>query len=349
MSSGQKIAVSVLSTVLLFAAFTVAAFAGLFSVIDARFYEPAKINEINKQLDNVAVSYDKYIDTLAERFGLGSSSFLSREDVTSYIENSPAEEKVRSRTNAAGNSFAETPGLSGIRLVDSNGTNVHFSTYRSDILRQTTGLVAYKNYTEALTPSGYAELPYNDIYAPDTLMSNSDKYKLFFDGRDDRIIFAFPFYDTYSAYCGTMFFYVNVQDFNRVLLSQNAITIGGTGLLVSDTSLLVDKVGSVSEAGLSGSEGETFESTGKSGFVFGIPAVGRTLFEGEILKRWKIDLTKAERIVSMDSSGNPSEALNEQHYWVLLSSKKSKYGFVSGVYRDETFSMPEAVKILLLI
>lgn len=48
MTSGQKTALSVLISVMLFGAFAVAAFAGLFSAIDARFYEPAKISQIDK-------------------------------------------------------------------------------------------------------------------------------------------------------------------------------------------------------------------------------------------------------------------------------------------------------------
>ena len=66
MTSGQKTALSVLISVMLFGAFTVAAFAGLFSAIDARFYEPAKISQINKKLDGVSSACDDYLKSLAK-------------------------------------------------------------------------------------------------------------------------------------------------------------------------------------------------------------------------------------------------------------------------------------------
>lgn len=365
MSSGQKIAISILLTVSLFAAFTVAAFAGLFPAVEARFYEPAKIAEIQNQLDNIAFTYDKYIETLAERFGLDDSSFIKHKEVASYIESSPSAENVRNRTNLAGNLFAETPGLSGIRLVDSNGVNIHFSTYRSDILRQTPGMIAYKNYADVLTPSGNEEEPYNKIFAVDSLTSDAEKYKISFDGRDGRIIFAFPFYDSYSAYRGTMFFYVNVQDFNRVLLSKNIITIGGTGVLVSDSSLLVSEADAEKEDTKKTVEDENF-ITEKSGFVFGIPSVGRRLFEKQILRKWQSGITSPEKIVSMDGVSSLNESSLRDgtirdsslradtdsegvSYWVLISSSKSGYGYIGGVYRDETFIMPYQVRTLLLI
>ena len=78
MTSGQKTAVSLLISVVLFAAFVVAAFTGLFSVIDARFYEPGKISQIQKHLDTVSENFNEYIETLESRFGKNENSFKSR-------------------------------------------------------------------------------------------------------------------------------------------------------------------------------------------------------------------------------------------------------------------------------
>ena len=68
MTSGQKTAVSLLTSVLVFAAFTVFAFTGLFSVIDARFYEPGKIAQIQKGILAVAEKEDPYDVNFANHY-----------------------------------------------------------------------------------------------------------------------------------------------------------------------------------------------------------------------------------------------------------------------------------------
>ena len=342
MTSGQKTAVSLLISVVLFAAFVVAAFTGLFSVIDARFYEPGKISQIQKHLDTVSENFNEYIETLESRFGKNENSFLKQTCVQSYIENQPSDEVVRERSKLSGDLFSQTPGLLGMRLIDKNGSSVHFSTFSSDVLNRTSEIVSFKNYTDAITLTGEKEIPFEKISSPDSYGTNGVVCKTVFDGRDNRIILSFPYYDSYKAYRGTFVFYVNANDFNRVLLSKKIITFGDTGSLVSGLNF----------------EEEKKETEYKSGFVFGIPAVGKKIFEQEILSRWEKGLFAPEKIVY--KSSEDSFAIQEydaaienkksdNNYWVLVSSTKTDFGYIGGIYPDEMFAMPDAVKILMLI
>ena len=342
MTSGQKTAVSLLISVVLFAAFVVAAFTGLFSVIDARFYEPGKISQIQKHLDTVSENFNEYIATLESRFGKNENSFLKQTCVQSYIENQPSDEVVRERSKLSGDLFSQTPGLLGMRLIDKNGSSVHFSTFSSDVLNRTSEIVSFKNYTDAITLTGEKEIPFEKISSPDSYGTNGVVCKTVFDGRDNRIILSFPYYDSYKAYRGTFVFYVNANDFNRVLLSKKIITFGDTGSLVSGLNF----------------EEEKKETEYKSGFVFGIPAIGKKIFEQEILSRWEKGLFAPEKIVY--KSSEDSFAIQEydaaienkksdNNYWVLVSSTKTDFGYIGGIYPDEMFAMPDAVKILLLI
>ena len=342
MTSGQKTAVSLLISVVLFAAFVVAAFTGLFSVIDARFYEPGKISQIQKHLDTVSENFNEYIETLESRFGKNENSFLKQTCVQSYIENQPSDEVIRERSKLSGDLFSQTPGLLGMRLIDKNGSSVHFSTFSSDVLNRTSEIVSYKNYTDAITLTGEKEIPFDKISSPDSYGTIGVVCKTVFDGRDNRIILSFPYYDSYKAYRGTFVFYVNANDFNRVLLSKKIITFGDTGSLVSGLNF----------------EEEKKETEYKSGFVFGIPAVGKKIFEQEILSRWEKGLFAPEKIVY--KSSEDSFAIQEydaaienkksdNNYWVLVSSTKADFGYIGGIYPDEMFAMPDAVKILLLI
>ena len=342
MTSGQKTAVSLLISVVLFAAFVVAAFTGLFSVIDARFYEPGKISQIQKHLDTVSENFNEYIETLESRFGKNENSFLKQTCVQSYIENQPSDEVVRERSKLSGDLFSQTPGLLGMRLIDKNGSSVHFSTFSSDVLNRTSEIVSYKNYTDAITLTGEKEIPFEKISSPDSYGTNGVVCKTVFDGRDNRIILSFPYYDSYKAYRGTFVFYVNANDFNRVLLSKKIITFGDTGSLVSGLNF----------------EEEKKETEYKSGFVFGIPAVGKKIFEQEILSRWEKGLFAPEKIVYKSSEDSfviqeydaaIENKKSDNNYWVLVSSTKTDFGYIGGIYPDEMFAMPDAVKILLLI
>ncbi|WP_318662542.1 hypothetical protein [Treponema sp.] len=331
-----------MTSVLVFAAFTVFAFTGLFSVIDARFYEPGKIAQIQKHLDLVSENYNEYVSTLESRFGKNENSFLKQKSVLSYIQNNPSDDDVRSRSKHSGDLFSQTPGLLGMRLIDKNGTSIHYSTFSTDVLNRTAEIVSYKNYTDSITLSGEKEIPFEQINAGDSYSTGGTNCRTIFDGRDNRIIVSFPFYDSYDAYRGSFVFYVNANDFNRVLLAKKLITFGDTGNLVSGLDV----------------ESEKKNTDYKSGFVFGLPAVGKQLFEKEILLRWEKGLTGPEKIIwsnsenTFDSAEYDVSAKKEKqknNYWVLVSSSKTPFGYIGGVYPDEIFVMADGVKILLLI
>lgn len=330
---------------ILFGAFVVLAYTGLFSVIDARFYEPEKIEQIQNHLDIVSENYNEYIQTLEKRFGIGEHSFLNQKSVLSYIENSPSDENVKTRSKLSGDLFSETPGLLGMRLIDKDGISIHYSTFSTDILNRTKEVVSYKNYSEVVTLSGEVELEFEKISSPDSYSTKGKVCKTVFDGKDNRIIFSYPFYDSYSAYRGSFIFYVNANDFNRVLIAKKIITFGETGNLVS--GLNVQTSSSIEN-----------KTDYKSGFVFGIPRVGKELFEKEILSRWEKGLLSPEKIVfkenqnSFDSDEKTFSLLenkNKESYWVLVSSTKTQFGYIGGIYSDDIFVMSDGIKILLLI
>ncbi|WP_315602218.1 hypothetical protein [Treponema socranskii] len=318
MTSGQKIAVSIVTTAVIFACFVVAAFAGLFSKIEARFYEPAKIADIRKQLDSVAECSETYINTLLEQFDTGENAYLSDRSIASYALTSPTDSDVQQRTRRTAALFSEVSGLDGIRLIDANGRSVHFSTYPSDILKQTDSMRIYKNYDELRTPLGGDEFAFFKVSVPDTV--EGQRYRIVFDGEDNRILFTFPFYDPYGVYRGTMIFYINARDFNRMLIARNLTTVANTGDLISDSSGAI------------------------GGFVFGMPSLGRDDIEREAVARWRDNSTGPDKIAAIPASGGESK----ESYWILISSNRSRFIKTAGIYRDSIFIMPHTVQFLLL-
>ena len=320
MSSGQKTALSLLISVILFGAFAVASFAGLFSVIDARFYEPSKISQIDKKLVDIAQACDDYIKTLTERFALGQAAFLKNPAVQTFVEAKPSDQDVLSRGEALGELRSSTQGFLGFRVLDKNQSSIHYSTFNSDILRrdEKNNLTAYKNYADCLSPSGSQEIPAQIVACSDS-GSAAGGEKTYFD-KDGRIIFSFPLYDKYSVFRGSAIFYINALDFANVLLKKNLISIGDGASFFSN--------------GLEG-------ASCLCGYVFGMPSVGQDDFSSALFDAWKKNSGAAERLLSLGGQS--------KNYWVAVSQKGKSGVFACGIYNDEIFSLPPMARVLTLI
>ncbi len=321
MTSGQKTALSLLISVILFAAFAVAAFAGLFSAIDARFYESAKISQIDKKLDGIAQAFDGYLETLAERFALGQGAFLKNPSVKSFVEAKSADQDVLSRAEALGGLRSSTQGFLGLRVLDKNQNSIHYSTFHSDILRrdEKSNLTAYKNYLDCQTASGESEIPAQIVSCSDSGGDLEAGKKIYFD-KESRIVFSFPLYDKYSVFRGSAVFYVNALDFANVLLKKNLISIGQDMVFLSN--------------GLEGAEN-------RSGYVFGMPSVAREDFEQALFDAWKVDSGAAERLLSLGAQS--------KNFWVAVSKKAKAGVFACGIYNDEIFAMSQSERVLILV
>ena len=321
MTSGQKTALSLLISVILFAAFAVAAFAGLFSAIDARFYESAKISQIDKKLDGIAQAFDGYLETLAERFALGQGAFLKNPSVKSFVEAKSADQDVLSRAEALGGLRSSTQGFLGLRVLDKNQNSIHYSTFHSDILRrdEKNNLTAYKNYLDCQTVSGESEIPAQIVSCSDSGGDLEAGKKIYFD-KESRIVFSFPLYDKYSVFRGSAVFYVNALDFANVLLKKNLISIGQDMVFLSN--------------GLEGAEN-------RSGYVFGMPSVAREDFEQALFDAWKVDSGAAERLLSLGPQS--------KNFWVAVSKKAKAGVFACGIYNDEIFAMSQSERVLILV
>ena len=321
MTSGQKTALSVLISVMLFGAFTVAAFAGLFSAIDARFYEPAKISQINNKLDGISLAYDDYLKTLTERFALGQSAFLKNSSVQTFVEAKPSDADALSRGEALGELRSSTQGFLGLRVLDKNQNSIHYSTFHSDILRrdEKNNLTAYKNYLECVTLSGSEEIPAQIVSCGDTGGDLQAGQKIYYD-KENRIVFSFPLYDKYSVFRGSAIFYVNALDFANVLLKKNLISIGESANFLSNAKSGADCL---------------------CGYVFGLPSVGQEDFSEALFDAWHKNSGAAERLLSIDEQ--------KKNYWVAVSQKSKSGIFVCGIYNDEIFALPSSARILILI
>ena len=129
MTSGQKIAFSLLAALALFAVFVMSLNSRLFTELETRFYAQAKIEEKAGQLDKISESCDSYISEILSLIEKGENAWVKNAAVRSYYVQNPSESDVNLRRRLTESLFSDISALQGIRIVDKNGRNVHYSSY----------------------------------------------------------------------------------------------------------------------------------------------------------------------------------------------------------------------------
>ena len=356
MKSFVKNAVGFLITIIICGGLTVASSLGMFSKIEKNFYEPARLKLIRDRLDVVADSSNEYITRILEKFGPEDGGFLSNKAVTTYFMREPSREVGR----LFGKLLDDVPGLDGVRIIEASGKSVQYSSYKNDS-RNDHGNKTYSNYNELRTYSGHQELPYSVVTAfietesddaeyvdeessegtggeevkdSETVLPEVNKYRLVFDGNEQRIIISYPYYYDDRSY--SVIFYVNPIDFINKLVEQHIISINEQLALIS------------SKDGTAG------------GFVFGMPKVGQNLLANEILRRWRMRSYGPDEIASTskinvtgitadENNGQISQEQQKFISWNLISSRNAKFIEIGGLYSMDMLAMPPYIRILLLI
>ena len=304
-TTSQKTAVSLLVSVILIAGFSVAAFSRLFALIEARFYQPVVVKGIEQRLEKISAEFTEYIYIHVSRF----SAFASLRGIQNAFETTQSDEDIIQRADFSGTILNETAGLSGIRLVDSNGRRIHFSTFPDDVLRSSENEISYNNYT------AHDGLDYEQVRALD-----AQEYHIFFDKQGNRLIFSFPVYDRRRAYRGSLIYYLDADSFGRYLAARNSIN-------VTDYPRLAVK----------GAASDERQDPRARGFVFG--AVGQ--MSGVLI-------TEVESELRQNFNGIGRLAAVQDSVWVAVANSNSLFGSIVWVYPEDVFTLSLSVRIILL-
>ena len=318
MSSSHRTALSLLLTILLFSGICAAAFFGGFRYIEMHYYEPRVVENITRTLDSIGSEYDEYTDDLI--FSL--ATYTLSDEAKSFIERDITESDIDEREELTGKLMEKNPSLDGIRLIESDGKHIHYSTFPSDILSKSDELISYRNYDEI------DELPFEFLASTDNGLYPANEQEIatrssiYCDSIRERIIFSMPYFDRSTAYRGTMIFYTSTDDFLRRIISKNVVQLNTRSKLISNMD-----------------EERNTQSAANTGFAFGLPNVGRDKLSGEIQKRWNEKLYGTEQLVQTDSG----EIL------ILVSGTISRYAKMGWICNESEFTFSEMEKILLLL
>lgn len=304
MTSGQKIAFSTLLSMLLFAGFVITANLKLFPELETRFYAQTKVSQKLQHLDEVAENFDSYISNILKK----ADDFAKTPCVASFIEQNPSEKSVIDRRNRIEKLFNEVPPLTGLRIVDKNGRNVHYSSFdKTDLLKQNGITKVYKNYIDIQRDLG--ELDFSVI-------KTDGAQKVLVDSRRSRLIISEPFYWFDDIQNGDIFFYLNLYDIREAFVSKNVFSYGEGFSIYNDDALA-------------------------GGIALGVPLNAQEDFKIPVLSSWKKEKAAEGGGAVAAAIEQPAKIVSSSdgEYWTILSAKAAKYLKISGIYRSSNFEL----------
>ena len=315
MTSGQKIAFSLLIAIGTFVVFVLGLQSKLFKELETKFYTQSKIEENTRLLNKLSESCDVYISEILNQIENGENAWIKSPAVRSYYVQNPSENLVNERRQLTETLFSKIPALDGIRILDKNGRNVHYSSFDdTDVLKQTGITKVYKNYPDVQKDADEIEF--------DTLekVFAQDKSQLLFDESRNRLIISMPYYWMDDVYSGQCLFYFNMISIQKALTRRDVLAIGENLTLFSDDNF-------------------------KGGFVLNLPAGEKKTFREPVLKYWK-------KITKNNKNAQTPEKLLEMEdgsFWLVLSSANDSGIRVSGLYTSDTFELSKEIILLIYV
>lgn len=309
MTSGQKIAFSLLAALALFAVFVMSLNSRLFTELETRFYAQAKIEENTGQLDKISESCDLYISEILSLIEKGDNAWVKNASVRSYYVQNPSESDVNTRRRLTESLFSDIPALQGIRIVDKNGRNVHYSSFDdTDLLKQSGITKVYKNYNDIIKDAG--EIPFETLQK----ITSETKAVLLCDESRSRLILSVPFCWVDGIYSGIALFYLNMHEMEKALITREVISLGQSLTLYSDDDY-------------------------NGGLLLNLPHGKKNDFRQPVLNYWKNRTGQPEKLLAIPDGG----------FYLGLSSNRIGKIRVSAVYTSDIFELSTELRVLIYI
>ena len=317
MTSGQKTAFSLLTAMVLFAAFVLLANPRLNIIknLEKQYYSQARIREKVEQLDGLSQSFSDYITKILKTVEEDDNSFSKSQAILSYLDYYPSEKLIEERRAKTIKLFEDLDSLDGIRIVDSTGRYLHYSSFeKTDLVSSDNTKKVYERYNSLVDK--YNELAFDKI-APD---SQNPQHRIILDENKKRLVISFPLY-RFNEYSAVLFCYFNFDDIQKKLSSLDCI--------------YGESVSIIGAADYSG------------GIVVGLPPKNIEEFKEPLINFWK----NQQSGQSKDNDIIPEKILqiDSDRYWEVLTSKKSSALKVSGVYTSDIFELSQEVIFLIYL
>jgi hypothetical protein len=291
----KKIIASFFISALLFSGVAFLVYSGFLDIVESRFYHPSVAETLFRETSGDAKILSDHLTGLQNRF----SYLLHNPAVRRTFLHEQNADDIYERSMLFGLLLESATGLRSVRFVDFDGKQIHFSTYLADIIESNFGSIRYRNYDADLD-----SLPFDKV-----LVLGQEQGKMVFDGAGGRIIFSFPFYDSFDIYRGVALFDVSTRTLTDALATAGKISA------IDNLVLCVNP----------------------EGIVSGIPGISSDEILKGISSIWKNGYQNIVPFISADVT------------LLLISVQMDQGIYYGRIVNEAVFVFPLEVKILTLI
>ncbi|MDR2784370.1 MAG: hypothetical protein LBB83_00485 [Treponema sp.] len=300
----KKAALSLVLAILLFAGFAALAYTSLFGIIETRFYNPSVSRAALKEAERDREVIQSYFAELDKSF----AGFIGEQALRRSFLPNRNEDDIPERDRLSALLGEKQAGLRSIRFIDGDGSRIHYSTLKEDVLEEGNPPV-YRNYEASPGNVPYESL---DVF-------KKGESRLILDGRGNRIIFSYPFFDALDLYRGIAVFTLSSSSLSGVLVDSGRLRIGEDAVILEDPP----------------------------GVVLGLPPAGGNASvyrEAEIRKQAR-NYHKNGGLSRLDSGGPGGENAP----LVLVSSQTNDGIFTGRIMSEKPFVFSFSMKTVLLL
>ncbi|MCK5616050.1 hypothetical protein KAR91_80045, partial [Candidatus Pacearchaeota archaeon] len=224
MRASLKVTLSLLISVVVFSAFSLVAYSGLFNIIETNFYHPRIKNDFQKTVAELDDKISRYHEINIKRY----SSGLQQEFITRSFQLNQVAEDIQKRDGYFSRLRETYPDFLFCRLLSQDGKRIHYSTNERDLKVKESNRIVYLEVAEL-----------DDLDTSKVLVTDEDSYRLVGDSVRSRYIYSFPVMDSYHVFKGIALFYVRDIGLLNYLLNVSGYTYGEL-VSVGDSGLIAN-------------------------------------------------------------------------------------------------------------
>ncbi len=225
MKTAQKIALSLLISVLVFGVFSVFAFSGLFDYIETTFFDPRVRQRFEDQLSSAeSVSRQYHEATIQNIAGVVQNPSFRR-----LLRTNQSREDIVARQNLIGLLSSESPSFSSVRIFVDGGERLVYSSDEGDIREQNAFRREYLPTTEL--PEEVTALVTGEI-------PQSPEIELLLE--QNLIAYRVPFLDEFETPQGTALFFFGTLGLENRLTREGLLVPSDGAVVVRDDAVILN-------------------------------------------------------------------------------------------------------------
>jgi hypothetical protein len=215
----KKAALSLVLAILVFAAFAVSAYTGLFGAIETRFYNPSVSRTALREAERDREVIEGYFTGLNESF----TAFIGEQALRRSFLPNRSEDDVVERDRFSALLAEKHAGLLSIRFIAGDGFRIHYSTLKEDLLEEGNSPV-YRSYK-----ADPENMPRESPAVP-----VKGEPRLILDRQGECIVFLYPFYDALELYRGNAVFTLSSGSLTGALVDSGRLGIGESAVILEE-------------------------------------------------------------------------------------------------------------------